>query len=189
LHNVLAMFWHHRTPSANKQYIMFWIASWTNQRVLQSTVGMTVMIQGPWTGRWTDCTDELIAFCRMLLSCECYYWFDCTLAAFHRILIGEKGGWRMLYNHNGVGLQYCYMTLYEGGGVKKSTILHYIIYGQPQSDEYSCQRNTTTHQQSGECSPWRNWQHPRPRLQVSVSEPHNSLFPTATLHTRTIDKS
>jgi len=40
------------------------------------------------------------------------------------------GGWRMLglYNYKGVVFK---ITLYEGGGVNKSTFLRYIIHGRP----------------------------------------------------------
>ena len=114
---------------------MFWIASWTNQRVLQSTVGMTVTIQGPWTGRWTDCTDNWSFFVGCCFLVNIIIGLIACLQHFTVFWIGGegKGGWRMLYNYKGVVFK---IVIWGRRGVEKSTFFAFIygpiIYGRSQ---------------------------------------------------------
>jgi len=110
---------------------MFWIASWTNQRVLQRvlqfTVGMTVMIQGPWTRRWTDCTDNWSLFVGCCFLVNVIIDLTACLQHFTVFWIGGEGwGRRMLYNYKGWSSKLLYDVIWGRRGVKKSTF--FVLY-------------------------------------------------------------
>jgi len=127
LHNVLAMFWQHSTASANKQYTMFWIASWTNRRVLQSTVGMTVMIQGPWTGRWTEFTDNWSLFVRCCFVVNDIIDLIACLQYFTVFWIGGEGAGECYIITRGWSSKLLYDVIWGRRGVKKSTFFALYI--------------------------------------------------------------